>query len=663
MERIDLLLNNFDTLSKELKIVGKQLKQESKEFFNAIVENSTHFIAIVQNEKYVYVNSAGLTLFRARSSANIIGKKVQETIDPAFQHIKPEQWTEDPEIFEKTIHIGFRDTEGGIFDCECNITPFKYREKSAVLIIGRDITNEIRSQSKLQSEEKLRVDILNAFHEVIAFYSTDHTFIWLNNAGKKQLNIHDDSYIGKLCYKMWFNGDKPCDTCPVVTRKIEPLERIVTLNDDRIWMVRHTPLFDNKGILTGYIEFRSDITEKENTKIELERGHARQIQAELTNSFGNFEIDLKTNRFVLSPGTRKILGIEFNVERTGSEDDFFKYIHPNDSKETLRYLEMAFSGDKKFDRIFNIVDANCIEKTIRGIGEVKEDQVSGNKKFFAVVQDITRLSNLEKQVFDEREKYKMLAENAPFGLILTQNNKPVYINKTIADWFELESISDFERIGFENFFHPNDQNIARAISQNIEDNNVPYPMTKKLRLTDKNGNVRYVRLELKNNKIHGQDYVQIVIADITEDIIHEKKQKQIAADALYINQKNTILSEIETVLTKTLAQKQFAKDKRHFDKIYRIINDYKQLDKDWKMFVANFEEVHPGFFSRLGKAYPNLSLTDIKHCACIKMNMDTKEIARFFNIKVTSVQIGRVRIKKKMKLSETVDLRNHILNF
>ena len=112
------------------------------------------------------------------------------------------------------------------FDCECNLTPFQYKKQPAVLLIGRDVTEEMKHKSKLQSEEKLRTDILNSFHEVIAYY-VNHTFLWLNEAGKKQLNIHDDSYIGKLCYKMWFHADKPCNTCPVVTRKIEPFERIV----------------------------------------------------------------------------------------------------------------------------------------------------------------------------------------------------------------------------------------------------------------------------------------------------------------------------------------------------------------------------------------------------------------------------------------------------
>ncbi len=81
------------------------------------------------------------------------------------------------------------------------------------------------------------------------------------------------------------------------------------------------------------------------------------------------------------------------------------------------------------------------------------------------------------------------------------------------------------------------------------------------------------------------------------------------------------------------------------------------------MLIANFEEVHPGFFSRLKKTHPGLSSNDIKHCACMKMNFDTKEIARFFNIKAPSVQIGRVRLKKKMGLPDSADLRSYILDF
>jgi hypothetical protein len=43
------------------------------------------------------------------------------------------------------------------------------------------------------------------------------------------------------------------------------------------------------------------------------------------------------------------------------------------------------------------------------------------------------------------------------------------------------------------------------------------------------------------------------------------------------------------------------------------------------------------------------------------MNMDTKEIAQFFNVKPSSIQTSRVRLKKKFKLEESVDLREFIM--
>jgi PAS domain S-box-containing protein len=389
-------------------------------------------------------------------------------------------------------------------------------------------------EAELKREEKLRTDILNAFKEVVAFYSPDHNILWLNEAGKKQLNIYDDSYIGKKCYEVWFHADGPCQSCPVVSRKFETTERLLTLSGNRIWMVRHTPLFNEDSILEGFIEYRADIT---------------------------------------------------------------------------------------------------------------------------------HISNLEKLILDEREKYKLLAENASFGLILTQDNRPVYVNKTFLDWFGFLTLADFEKSDIIELFHPNDRKHAEKLFRKIKNNSIPFPLVEKLRILSKDGKVRYFRVDVKNNSIDNQLFVQTVLVDITADVLKEKKQKQVAADALYMNQKNSILSEIENVLTRTLADKKDLKSGNEFGKIFDIIKSYKRLDKDWKMLIANFEEVHPGFFSRLKKAHPQLSSSDIKHCACIKMNFGTKEIARFFNIKVPSVQIARVRLKKKMDLPDTADLRGYILNF
>lgn len=60
------------------------------------------------------------------------------------------------------------------------------------------------------------------------------------------------------------------------------------------------------------------------------------------------------------------------------------------------------------------------------------------------------------------------------------------------------------------------------------------------------------------------------------------------------------------------------------------------------------------------ESFQDLSQNDLRHCAYIRMGMSTKEIARLFNINPTSVQINRVRLKKKLKLGPAEDLIHYI---
>jgi PAS domain S-box-containing protein len=664
MERFDLLQNNFEALSTELRIIGNQLKKENKEFFTAIVENSPNSMSIVQNGKFVYVNSSGISLLKCKSSGDIIGQSYLEFVHQDDHNTVAELLRKGRNIPGSSAQLKCLRFDKSVFDAEINVVPFVYNKMPAALLVCRDISIELQHKFELQREEQFRTDILNAFEEVIAFYSPDHSIIWLNEAGKKHLGISEESYVGKLCHKLWFSSDHPCGDCPITNHKrYEISERIVPMKNNSIWLVKHTPMFDKHKHLTGYIEFRTNITEKEHIKTELEKSHERQIRAEMENSFGHFEFDLSSGETYWSHGACNLFGLAPETSQKFSEDEFLELIHPEDIKEIKHHLSLAYTGKRKFDIIFRIADLNRNRKTIRGIGETKTDPVTNRRLFFGVIQDITHITNLEKQVFDEREKYKLLAEHVPFGLVLTLNHEPVYINKTLRTWLKLDSVSALKEVELSALFHPNDMDRVLKLLVKLRNNNIRLPTVENLRIIETDGTTRYIRFNIQHNSINNQLYLQTVITDITGEVVHERKKKQAAANALYMNQKNTILNEIENDLSTILGSKKYTKSQSDFDKIFTTIKHYRQLDKDWKMLIANFEEVYPGFFMRLKKMYPLLSPNDIKHCACIKMNFDTKEIARFFHIQPTSVQINRVRLKKKMQLSNSSDLRDYILNF
>lgn len=141
------------------------------------------------------------------------------------------------------------------------------------------------------------------------------------------------------------------------------------------------------------------------------------------------------------------------------------------------------------------------------------------------------------------------------------------------------------------------------------------------------------------------------------DIDH--KNRQLTSTTLQVNNKNKILEEIEGVL-KELTDKSPSNPAKQYRQISMIIRDNKNLDKDWEQFQLHFEEVHPNFFEKLKTSYPNLTETDLKHCAYIRIGFSTKEIARLLNVTPRSVQVSRYRMKKKMELDESQDLRDMI---
>lgn len=83
---------------------------------------------------------------------------------------------------------------------------------------------------------------------------------------------------------------------------------------------------------------------------------------------------------------------------------------------------------------------------------------------------------------------------------------------------------------------------------------------------------------------------------------------------------------------------------------------------DWENLKKHFNAVHSGYYDKLIKLHPSLSEIELRHCIFIKLHLHTKEIANILHIDPKSVQASRYRIKKKIKLSEDVDLRDYLLN-
>lgn len=95
-------------------------------------------------------------------------------------------------------------------------------------------------------------------------------------------------------------------------------------------------------------------------------------------------------------------------------------------------------------------------------------------------------------------------------------------------------------------------------------------------------------------------------------------------------------------------------------KASKTIKDQLSSFDDWQEFETWFLEIHEDFMIQLKESYPNLTQREIQICAFLKLNLVTKDISNLTNLTVSSVEVYRSKIRKKMNLSKQDNLIHHI---
>lgn len=139
------------------------------------------------------------------------------------------------------------------------------------------------------------------------------------------------------------------------------------------------------------------------------------------------------------------------------------------------------------------------------------------------------------------------------------------------------------------------------------------------------------------------------------------KNKELGLSTMHLLQKNEAISKLKTELSKIVKKISEPEIKREIKNLVSILSDDERLEDDWDSFAQNFDAVHNEFLSRLKAKHPNLSPSDLKLCAYLKLNLTTKEIAPLLNISVRGVEISRYRLRKKLDLANDINLNDFMM--
>jgi ligand-binding sensor domain-containing protein/DNA-binding CsgD family transcriptional regulator len=137
------------------------------------------------------------------------------------------------------------------------------------------------------------------------------------------------------------------------------------------------------------------------------------------------------------------------------------------------------------------------------------------------------------------------------------------------------------------------------------------------------------------------------------------KQRELASLALNITSKNEILDQIKTQV-KLVSSGMDEGGRSALSQIIKLIDNNIRLDNDWKKFEFYFDQVHSNFLKQLRDSYPDLTISQLKLCAYLKMNLSSKEIAILMNVSVAAVEKSRYRLRKKFNLEHELMLSDFI---
>lgn len=141
----------------------------------------------------------------------------------------------------------------------------------------------------------------------------------------------------------------------------------------------------------------------------------------------------------------------------------------------------------------------------------------------------------------------------------------------------------------------------------------------------------------------------------------EKRNKELTSNAMQQMRKNGTLASIEERLLSL--KKKLDRDQK--EQVQKIIFELRTLTNAdvWDEFEIRFQKVHEDFYNNLKLKYPELSPSEIRLAAFLRLNMTTKDISSLTGLSVKSIETSRYRLRKKLGITnKEVNLVNFLLD-
>lgn len=136
------------------------------------------------------------------------------------------------------------------------------------------------------------------------------------------------------------------------------------------------------------------------------------------------------------------------------------------------------------------------------------------------------------------------------------------------------------------------------------------------------------------------------------------KDRELVSFLLQLSQKNELISKTLHLLEEIVRKPESA-CKQLVD-VIAILKGGNLHHLDWGMVENQIEKLHPGFLTSLKSRHPVITENDKRLCAYIRLGLSSKEISGLLHISPKSVEVARVRLRKKIQLPPRKNLIQYL---
>jgi len=272
-----------------------------------------------------------------------------------------------------------------------------------------------RNEEQILAERERLFQLLDQLPGSIYLQTPDHSIKYANQR-------FTDEYGSDF--------SKPCDDCPSfnVFKTNKPIEYERTMPNGKTYLTYDLPFTDTDGSPL-VLEYSLDITDRKQIEEELRNSEKRLMHAEKTAHLGSWEMNIATGKSIWSDEFFRICGYEpGNIEP--SSEIAFTIIHPDDRERASKTIDNSIKTGIPYDIEKRIVRPDGAVRWVHSRGEIKYDNQKNPITLVGSFQDITERKIAEQILRDSEEQFRLIWENSPLGLRLTDaNGKIIRVNE------------------------------------------------------------------------------------------------------------------------------------------------------------------------------------------------------------------------------------------